>query len=351
MRRTKCLISVIVILTMAVVIFTACGQSSSAPEPAKSDSTSQTVQEKKTESKTEVTEKSEEIRIGMVLKAINSDYWKIVEAGAKDAEKELGVKVDVLGPNAETDIAGQTSIMEDQIIKKVSALVVAPSQPSAAIAIFDKADEAGIPVLLIDTNADWDKKKTFIGTGNLAGGEEGGKFVASKLQKGDKVVILRGALGDGTHDERTNGAQKAMEDAGLVVAAVQPANSERNTGMSVMENLLQSHPDVKGVFCTNDEMALGALRAIQQAGKEGVVVVGFDGSPDAMKSIKAGELTASVAQSPYNIGKFGVEAAVKVSKGESIEQRIDTGTIMITKENVDAEAENLGAILGKKVLD
>lgn len=288
-----------------------------------------------------------ETRIAVVLKAVNSDYWKQVKAGADDAGKALGIKVDVLGPNAETDIAGQTSIMEDQIVNKASALVVAPSQPSAAVATFDKADAAKIPVLLIDSDADWDKKKSFIGTGNLAGGEVGGKYIAGKLQKGDEVVVLRGALGDKTHDDRTNGAKKAMEDAGLKVVAVQPANSDRNMGMSVMENLIQTNPNIKGVFCSNDEMALGATRALSQAGKKGVVVVGFDGSPDALKAIKAGELTGSVAQSAYNIGKFGVEAAAKVVKGESIDKRIDTGTSMVTSENVDKVQAELDKILGK----
>lgn len=288
-----------------------------------------------------------ETRIAVVLKAVNSDYWKQVKAGADDAGKALGIKVDVLGPNAETDIAGQTSIMEDQIVNKASALVVAPSQPSAAVATFDKADAAKIPVLLIDSDADWDKKKSFIGTGNLAGGEVGGKYIAGKLQKGDQVVVLRGALGDKTHDDRTNGAKKAMEDAGLKVVAVQPANSDRNMGMSVMENLIQTNPNIKGVFCSNDEMALGATRALSQAGKKGVVVVGFDGSPDALKAIKAGELTGSVAQSAYNIGKFGVEAAAKVVKGESIDKRIDTGTSMVTSENVDKVQAELDKILGK----
>lgn len=288
-----------------------------------------------------------EATIAVVLKAVNSDYWKQVKAGADDAGKALGVKVSVLGPNAETDIAGQTSIMEDQIVKKASVLVVAPSQPSAAVAIFDKADAAKIPVLLIDSDADWDKKKSFIGTGNLAGGEVGGKYIAGKLQKGDEVVVLRGALGDKTHDDRTNGAKKAMEDAGLKVVAVQPANSDRNMGMSVMENLIQTNPNIKGVFCSNDEMALGASRALSQAGKKGVLVVGFDGSPDALKAIKAGELTGSVAQSAYNIGKYGVEAAAKVVKGETIDKRIDTGTTMVTSENVDKIQAELDKILGK----
>ncbi len=290
---------------------------------------------------------SKQIEIAVVLKALNSDYWSLVKAGAVDAGKELGVKVDVLGPDSETNIAGQTSLMEDQIVKKVSALVVAPSQPSAAVATFDKADNAKIPVILIDSDAKWDKKKSFVGTGNLKGGQLGGEFIAGKLQKGDEVVIIRGALGDATHDDRVNGAKKAMEDAGLKVVAVQPANSDRNMGMSVMENLIQNHPNVKGVFCSNDEMALGAVRALSQAGKKDVVVVGFDGSPDALKSILAGELAGSVAQSAYNIGKFGVETAVKVVKGETVEKVIDTGTSMISKDNAADFQANLNKILGK----
>lgn len=297
---------------------------------------------------TETNSGTQKTKIAVVLKAVNSDYWKIVQAGAMDAAKAQGVDVEVLGPNAETDIAGQTSIMEDQIVKKVSALVVAPSQPSAAVSTFDKADGAGIPVMLIDTDANWDKKKSFIGTGNLAGGKIGGKFLVEKLGKGAEVVIIRGALGDATHDERVNGAKEELEAAGLKVVAVQPANSDRNMGMSVLENLMQTYPNVKGVFCSNDEMALGAVRAVKQAKKD-ILVVGFDGSPDALKSIKAGELSGSVAQSPYNIGKLGVEAAVKVAKGETIDKRIDTGTSMITKDNVDESIANLEKILGKKI--
>lgn len=331
MKKVGKLLSISLVMCMMVLSFSACGNSdASSPGSSSAGET-----------------KKSDIKIAVVLKAINSDYWKQVQAGCNAAAKEQGVKVDVLGPNAETDIAGQTALMEDQITKKVSVLVVAPSQPSAAVATFDKAAAAKVPVILIDTDANWDKKVSFVGTGNEAGGEVGGKFIAGKLKKGDEVVIIRGALGDTTHDQRVNGAKKAMEDAGLKVVAVQPANSDRNMGMSVMENLLQTYPNVKAVFASNDEMALGAERAIIQAGKKGIVVVGFDGSPDALKSIKAGELTGSVAQSAYNIGKFGVEAAVKVAKGETVDKRIDTGTSMVTSENVDKAQADLDKMLGK----
>lgn len=285
--------------------------------------------------------------VAVVLKALNSDYWKLVKAGADDAAKELGVNVKVLGPNAETDVVGQTSLMEDQIVSGVDALVVAPSQPSAAISTFDKADAEKIPVILVDTDASWDKKKSFVGTGNIAGGKLAGEYFAKNLKKGDEIVIIRGALGDATHDERVNGAKEEMEKAGLKIAEIQPANSDRNKAMSVMENILQTNPNVKGVFCSNDEMALGAVRALGQAGKADVKVVGFDGSPDALKSIKEGKLTGTVAQSAYNIGKVGVETAVKVINGETVESKVDTGTSLIDSTNVDKAQADLNKYLGK----
>jgi ribose transport system substrate-binding protein len=329
MKRYGKLLSVIAITAVMSSFFVGCGNNATSDSQSTSSN------------------KDGKVSVAVVLKAVNSDYWKIVQAGAMDAGKELGVDVKVLGPNDETDIAGQTSLMEDQIVKKVSVLVVAPSQPSAALATFDKADAAQIPVVLIDTDAKWDKKKAFVGTGNLAGGQLGGKYLAEKVGKGAEVVIIRGALGDATHDERVNGAKQELEAAGVKVVEIQPANSDRNKAMSVMENLLQTHPNIKGVFCSNDEMALGAERALKQANKSDVAVVGFDGSPDGMKSIKAGELTASVAQSPYNIGKLGVETAVKAAKGEKVDSRVDTGTKMITKENVDQAQAELDKILKK----
>ncbi|NLZ51646.1 MAG: substrate-binding domain-containing protein [Thermoanaerobacteraceae bacterium] len=298
---------------------------------------------------TEQEQQTEEkpIKIGVVVKALNSDFWKIVEAGAKAAGEELGVEVEVLGPSAETAVSEQIDMIEDQITKQVSALAIAPSQPASALAVFEQAKSEGIPVVLIDTDADWGDKVSFVGTGNYNGGKQAGEFIADTLGEGGKVVILRGAMGDPTHDERTNGALEVLEEKGLEILDIQPANSERELGMSVMENMLQAHPDeIQGVFATNDAMILGALRAIQAAGKD-IITVGFDGSPDALKSIEEGELTASVAQNSYNIGYQGVVAAVKAAKGEAVEKRIDTGTNIISKDNVEEEQMRLREILGQ----
>lgn len=327
----NCRKKIISLLTAALVMtsFVGCGASNTS-DKASADS------------------KDKKITIGVVVKALNSDYWKLVQAGAVDAGKELGVDVKIIAPNSEDDVAGETSMMEDFIVKKVSCLVVAPTQPAAAVATFDKADQAGIPVVLVDTDAKWDKKQSFVGTGNFEGGKAGGKFLAEKVGKGGEVIMIRGALGDPGADDRINGAKESLEAAGVKIVAVQPANGDRNKGMSVTENLLQAHPNIKGIYSTNDEMALGAIRALKQVNRTDVAVTGFDGSPDALKAIKDGELTASVAQNSYNMGKISVETAVKVAKGEKVDKRIDTGTKLISKENVDQAQADLDKILKKQ---
>ncbi len=326
------MLSLIVGITLIFLLISGCGQQQES-QPSDSEQVPQQ-------------EAEEPIKIGVVVKALNSDFWKTVEAGAKAAGKDLGIEVEVLGPSAETAVSEQIDMIEDQITQRVSALAVAPSQPASAIPVFDQAKAAGIPVVLIDTDAQWDDKVSFVGTGNYNGGKQAGEFIAEKLGKGGKVVILRGAVGDPTHDERSNGAIEVLKEKGLEILDIQPANSERGLGMTVMENMLQVHSDIQGMFATNDEMALGALRAIQAAGKE-IITVGFDGSPDALKSIEEGELTASVAQNSFNIGYQGVVAAVKAVRGEAVDKRIDTGTKIISKDNVKEEQQKLKEILGQ----
>jgi ribose transport system substrate-binding protein len=121
-------------------------------------------------------------------------------------------------------------------------------------------------------------------------------------------------------------------------------------GMNVMQNLLQAHPDIDGVYATNDEMALGALRAVQTAGiKKDIAIIGFDGTPDALKSIRDGGLTATIKQDSYMIGYYGVEYAVKYLNGEEVEKEIPVPTLVIDKTNVQEEIANMEKILGRQL--
>lgn len=261
-------------------------------------------------------------------------FWASVEKGGRDAAKSLNVNLVVLAPPAETDVQAQVAQIEDQIAKNVNAIVVAPTDVSALNSTFDKARAKKIPVLFVDTDGTWPYKATFIGTDNKAGGALGGKFLCAQLKGKGDIAIITGVMTTQSIRSRVEGAREAAKNCGLNVVAELPADSDRAKGQAVMEDILTSKPTVKGVFAANDLMALGAAEAVKARGKTGaILIVGFDAIPEAAKAILSGQLAATVAQNPSNMGRFGVENAVKLLQGKSIPKRIDTGTTLVTKTN------------------
>jgi len=286
---------------------------------------------------------AEKLKVACVLKTLSSQYWKIVAAGAKEAAEKNNVELTLAGPPSEDDVEQQINMIEDALTHKPAVLLLAPSQPPTAIPVMEKAKKMGIPVVLLDTDVDWASKASFIGTTNVNAGKQGGQALAKALQKGDKVVLIDGAPGNPACTDRVKGAEEVLKAAGMKIAAVQPGYSDRDKALNVMQNILQAQPDIKGVFAANDEMALGALRALTQAGKK-IPVIGTDGIADAANSIKAGELYATVAQQPFEMGRLGVEMAIKLAKKQAIQKRIDSGTKLITKDNAQQQLDFLAKI-------
>lgn len=277
------------------------------------------------------------LKVGMVLKTLSSQYWKIVAAGAQQAADKAGVELILLGPPTEDAIEQQINMVQDVISQKVDVLVFSPSQPAASVNVLLQAKKKKIPVILVDTGmpAGFNDYVTFIGTDNIAAGRAGGKALAAKLQKGDKVLLIDGAPGNPSCNDRIKGAEEVLKAAGMVIAAKQPAFSDREKGYSVTQNVLQSMPDIKGVFAANDEMILGSLRAMQQAGKN-IPMIGVDANEDALQAILAGTLYGSVAQGNYDMGRMSIEKALEVKAGKKIDKRIDSGATMIVKDNAQA---------------
>jgi ribose transport system substrate-binding protein len=325
MSRTKPLILVGLVLLLALA---ACAPPAAPAQPAAPEPTTAPAAPADGEAKP--------LNIAVIVKAVTSDYWQTVGAGVEAAmAADPTITASFLGPNAETDIEDQIRIIEAQISAQVDALAVAPSQADQVQPTLEKAVAAGIPVILIDTDiAGFTNKAAFVGTDNKLGGQLGGEFIVNALQPGDEVAIIRGAAGDPVHNLREGGAKEAMEAAGLVVVDVQPANSDRAMGQTVAENLLTANPNLKGIFATNDEMALGALNAAQAAGRT-LVIVGFDATNDALMSIKEGGLAGSIAQFPTKIGELGTLTAAKVARGEAVEAFVNTGVEVVSKDNVD----------------
>ncbi|HEY3138618.1 MAG TPA: sugar ABC transporter substrate-binding protein [Blastocatellia bacterium] len=277
-------------------------------------------------------------RIVIVTKALDSEFWQTLKRGAEEAARQHpDIELSVLAPEREINIDQQVSILEDQILKKVSALAVVPGGISEVTPVLDKAKAAGIPVLIVDNDTPWAGKLTYIGTDNRVGGKLAGDYIVKTLGGRGKVAIIRGVLGVVSHEDRVAGFKDAIADApGIELVTIQPANSERALGLTVMENILTSHPDLNAVFATNDQMGLGAMEAVaahNMAGK--VLVVGFDAGKEAVRAVKAGQINAVVAQYPANMGKQAVEASIKAINGEPVPKVIDTGTTLVTKENAD----------------
>ena len=259
-------------------------------------------------------------------------FWASVEQGAKDAAADLGVDLVILSPPQESDVMAQVNQLEDQIAKGVDGIAVAPTDPSAVAPILDDAIAAGIPVVYIDTNG-INEGVTFIGTNNYNGAKLAADYICGKVPSGSDVAILQGMITQTTGQHRAEGSHKGLTECGLNIVAELPANWDTAQGMSVMEDIITGNPNIKAVFASNDNMALGAWEALEGAGMTDVVLVGFDANPDAAASVAAGKMSATVAQFSYNMGYMGVENALKLANGESIPDNIDTGTVLVTAEN------------------
>jgi len=243
-------------------------------------------------------------RIALVMKTANNPFFIEMQKGAEEAAKKLGVELVVQAAEREVDVEKQMQIVENLIQTKVSALCVTPSGSREIVPAIDKANRAGIPVVIVDTRVDakalsesGGKVATFIGSDNYEGGKLAGEFLAKKLGGKGKVAVLEGIPGHETGDSRLRGFRDALKAApGVEVVASQTANWERDQGFNVFQNILQSHPDVQAVFACSDLMALGAVEAIAAAKKTGqLTVVGFDATSEARDAITKGTMDASVA--------------------------------------------------------
>jgi ribose transport system substrate-binding protein len=284
-------------------------------------------------------------RIALVLKTLNNPFFIDMKKGAEDKAKQLGVDLTVQAAEREVDVEKQMQIIENLIQTKVAALCVTPSGSREIVPAIEKANRAGIPVVIVDTRVDpktmsesTGKIATFIGSDNYEGGKLAGEFIAKKLGGKGKVAILEGIPGHETGDSRLKGFREAIKAApGIEIVASQTANWERDQGFNVFQNILQSHPDIQAVFACSDLMALGAVEAIAAAKKTGqITVIGFDASDEARKAVLSGTMDATVAQSPAEMGALAVENAYRVIKGEQVKEEFVVPIKLITKENAAA---------------
>lgn len=265
-----------------------------------------------------------------------NQYWAKAEQGAEAKGKEIGVEVTYLGPaGGETDVSGQIALVEDQLTKGIKGIAIAPSDGSALVPVIQKALKQGVKVVFLDKTAEV-AGLTYIGTNNVPAAAIGGKYLCDHVAKGSEVAILQGLITHTTGQDRAKGGHDSLTECGLKIVSEQPADWDTGKAQSVTENMLTAHPNLKAILASNDNMALGAVEAVKNAKMLGkVVIVGFDGNPGAAESILKNELNASVAQRPVEMGGIAVESLAKLLKGETLPATIDTGAVLVTKDNAD----------------
>jgi ribose transport system substrate-binding protein len=269
--------------------------------------------------------------IGLALSTQNNPFFVALKDGAQKEAAVDGYTLTVV--DAQDDPAKQISSVEDLIQKKVSVILLNPTDSSALAGAVKEANNAHIPVITLDRSVDGGQVVTHIASDNVAGGDDAAKFLIKALDNKGNVIELQGVPGTSAARDRGEGFDDGIKGSGLKIIAQQPANFDRAQGLSVTENLLQGHPDVQAIFAQNDEMALGAVRALDGAKRANVLVVGFDGTPDGIQAVKDGKIAAIVAQQPQLIGQLGVKSAKSVIDGQTVEAKISVPLKLVTKDN------------------
>lgn len=284
-------------------------------------------------------QKDGDIKIAYIVKAKSDEFWTSMEEGALSYADKVGVQVDFQAPEKETDVEKQVQFVENAVIKGYDAIVLSAADSKSLIPSIVKANDAGIPVILVNDTIDMDalkeaggKVETYVGIDQYEAAKLAGDYAVKNISDG-KVLYLEGISGVGAHEDRMNGFKDQC--GSYEVVASQTAKCDRNEAFNVMQNVLSSHPEVNVVWAINAEMGQGAIQAIDQGGFTGKVsVFDFDASSDDIEAIKAGTLTGSVAQFPNLQAEAAIQACLDALDGKTLEEHTKTKAELITADNV-----------------
>jgi ribose transport system substrate-binding protein len=276
--------------------------------------------------------------IGYATKSSSSPFFVVLNQGAKKAAQDLGVDLVLLGPPKEQDIAGQIAVIEDMINKKVDALIITPVDSVGVTPVVQKANKAKIPVIAVNTAIIGGKVESFIATDNYKAAELAAQWMAKRLDGKGNLVVIQGMIASETGKDRWEGFKNCIEKnypAMKIVAAI-PGDWVDEKALQGMEDAIRANPQIDGVFSAWDGGALAAHRALTEANRKNkTVICGFDCYPQSLKLMKQGTFEADIAQYAFKQGYEGVKAAVMVARGQKVAKRIDTGTMVVSPENVD----------------
>lgn len=261
-------------------------------------------------------------KIGMVVSTLDNPFFVNLKKGAEKKAEELGYELIVV--DSQNDSSKELSNVEDLLQKGVGALILNPVDSDAAKSSVMQANNDAIPVITVDRQSNGGEVKSHIASDNIKGGQMAAEFIKEKLGGKGVIAELQGTPGASATRDRGQGFHSVIDaDSNLNVVSSQPADFDRQKGLTVTENMVQSNHNIQAIFAQNDEMALGAVKALATAGMSKCVVVGFDGGEDAIKAVDAGEMSATIAQQPELMGSMAIENAKKIMDGENVDKQID----------------------------
>lgn len=272
-------------------------------------------------------------KVALLVSTLNNPFFVDLRDGAQTAAKDLGV--DLMVSDAQNDSSTQQNQAQNAQSQGAKAVIINPVDSDAASPAVAPLLSSKLPVISVDRSVTGEDVTSHIASDNVAGGAQAADELAKAVGEKGKVIILQGTPGAASTRDRGDGFKKEIKKySGIEVVAEQTANFDRAEALDVTTNLMQSHPDVVGIYAENDEMALGAIQSLGSKAGSDVKIFGFDGTEGGLKAVSNGTMVGTIAQQPKELGKKAVEAAVKAIKGESVEKTESIEVKTVTKENV-----------------
>ncbi|MFN8590072.1 MAG: sugar ABC transporter substrate-binding protein [Thermomicrobiales bacterium] len=263
----------------------------------------------------------------------DNPFWQALKEGVESRAAEDGVTVDVIPLPTNAGVSDQVAQMEDAVTKGYDGIILGTIDAAGIVPGIEAANAAGIPVIAVDTAPAGGELVSLVQTDNIAASKQAGEYLVEQLGGEGKILNLQGDMANQTAQARNEGFHQAVDAASGITVIDQSAHWKQEEGLSITENILTSDPDLKAIFAANDPPALGALQALKSAGRNDVIIVGFDAIPDAVEAVKNGEMKATLAQFPRVMGVVGVDLMVRHLNGEDVPAKVDSGALLVTQDN------------------
>ncbi|OOF55874.1 substrate-binding domain-containing protein [Rodentibacter genomosp. 2] len=279
-------------------------------------------------------------QVALLMKTLSNEYFISMKQGAEETAKKMNVDLTIQVAEKEDSTEQLVGLVENMIAKKVDAIIVTPNDSIAFIPAFQKAEKAGIPIIDLDVRLDAEAAKkanlkfNYVGVDNFLGGYLAAKNLVQAIGGKGKIAMLEGIPGVDNGEQRKAGALKAFKESPEIeIVASQSANWETEQALNVTSNILTARPDINGIFAANDNMAIGAVTAVENAGLAGkVLVTGYDGIPLAIEYVKQGKMQNTIDQLPKKQVAVAIESVLKQLNKQDIPEVYYVDPVVVDKE-------------------